>query len=104
MSTSPAPNISHGQNNEFVQISGVVAAKRYVPSRFNARSSANDGTLILYNSYTGAISGFPAKVRPEVERLLHKEGFNAVLAGLPQFQLVSRNKLPRKTVRLATQE
>jgi|SwirhisoilCB3_FD_contig_31_16757796_length_1612_multi_6_in_0_out_0_1 uncharacterized protein len=85
MSTSPAPNISHGQNNEFVQISGVVAAKRYVPSRFNARSSANDGTLILYNSYTGAISGFPAKVRPEVERLLHKEGFNAVLAGLPQY-------------------
>jgi hypothetical protein len=83
MSTSSAPSISHG--NKFVQISGVVAPKRYVPSRFNARSSAKDGTLILYNSYSGAISGFPAKVRPEVERLLHKEGFHAVLTGLPQY-------------------
>src|SRR6478609_11675764 len=80
-----APNNCNMPDNELVQIAGVVPPKHYVPSRFNARSSAKDGTLILYNSYTGAISGFPAKVRDQVERLLHKEGFHGTLAGLSQY-------------------
>jgi uncharacterized protein len=80
-----APNNSTMPGNELVQIAGIVSPKHYVPSRFNARSSAKDGTLILYNSYTGAISGFPAKVRDQVERLLHKEGFQGTLTGLSQY-------------------
>lgn len=72
-------------SNDFVQISGMKTVKHYVPSRFNARSTINDGTLVLYNSYSGAISGFPATSRAEVENLLHKEGFRGSLEGLSQY-------------------
>jgi len=73
------------QQSDFVQISGLAQPKHFVPSRFNARSLAKDGTLILYNSFTGAISGFPAKVRSEVESLLRKEGIRANLQGLAHY-------------------
>lgn len=84
----PSSSTSETQNEhkgEFVQISGATLPKWYVPSRFNARSSAKDGTLILYNSYTGAISGFPQTARSEIEQLLQKQGFHGRLEGLSQY-------------------
>jgi hypothetical protein len=56
----------------------------WTPSRFNARSDSKDGVLILYNSYTGSFSGFPAKLRDEVEARLHKNGFSGRSEGLTQ--------------------
>jgi uncharacterized protein len=39
---------------------------RWVPSRYNARTVGEDGRLILWNTYTGAISVFQAKDRDRV--------------------------------------
>lgn len=50
-------------------------AKRWVPSRFNAISQVEDGSLILYNSYTGAIASFSAEEKPEILPMLKREGY-----------------------------
>jgi len=47
-------------------------AKRWVPSRFNAISQVEDGSLILYNSYTGAIASFSAEEKPEILPMLKR--------------------------------
>ncbi len=52
---------------------------RWVPSRFNARATTPDGVLVLYNSYTGAVSGFPPQYAEKVCELLASEGFVAGL-------------------------
>ncbi len=41
-----------------------------VPSQFNAHTVTSDGTLVVWNSYTNAFSGFPPDARSLVERLL----------------------------------
>ena len=40
--------------------------ERYVASRFNARTVGDDGRLILWNTYTGAVSVFKARDRERV--------------------------------------
>lgn len=37
-----------------------VVNDKWIPSRFNVRARADDGTLLLYNSYTGAMGGVPS--------------------------------------------
>lgn len=49
--------------------------QRWVPSRFNARTTRDDGALILYNSFTGVINILPAPIVPRVLELLHRRGF-----------------------------
>ncbi|WP_438448523.1 radical SAM protein [Gorillibacterium sp. sgz5001074] len=44
--------------------------KQMVPSRFNALTEADDGGVILYNSYTGAIVTFSAEERANVTAVL----------------------------------
>jgi uncharacterized protein len=68
-----------------VQITGAVSSKRWVPSRFNARTDVEGGTLLVYNSYTGAFSGFPSSSRQAVEDRLHKDGFVGPLEGLTKY-------------------
>lgn len=55
--------------------------QRWVPSRFNARTTRDDGSLILYNSYTGVINILPPHLVPRVTELLRRQGFE--LAGEP---------------------
>lgn len=46
----------------------------WVPSRFNSRTRHPDGRLILWNTYTGAISVFKPKQIEAVESLLTRKG------------------------------
>ncbi len=78
-------------------VSLVGASASWVPSRFNARSQAPDGTLILYNSYTGAFSGFPSKLRGQVEALLHRNGFRGRCEGLTKYLSERGYLVPRGT-------
>lgn len=59
--------------------------RKWVPSQFNARTTAPDGTLVLWNSYSHAFSGFPPEARPQVEPLLHRRGFTAPPTGLTKY-------------------
>jgi uncharacterized protein len=91
MSTSSAlsgpsrPNPTPSHQSDLVQIDGIAPVKEWVPSRFNARTISEDGSLILYNSYTGAFSAVPSHSRDQVERLLHKNGSRAKPEGLVKY-------------------
>lgn len=47
-----------------------MSPNRWVPSRFNAMTEAEDGGVILYNSYTGAIVCFSPEEREDVAAVL----------------------------------
>lgn len=53
---------------------------RWVASRFNAISKAENGELILYNSYTGGIASFSVEEKIEVLQVL-RNGFTGDLTG-----------------------
>ncbi|MDP4085917.1 MAG: radical SAM protein [Bacillota bacterium] len=56
-----------------------MSTKRWVPSRFNAISKMENGELVLYNSYTGAIASISAEEKSEVMSALKKEGITGNL-------------------------
>jgi uncharacterized protein len=56
-----------------------------VPSRFNARAADSEGALLLWNTYTGALSVFPKEQRSAVEHRLAKSGFAGPLDPLSQY-------------------
>ncbi|HEY7402080.1 MAG TPA: radical SAM protein [Candidatus Angelobacter sp.] len=58
---------------ELVQIETSTPVK-LVPSRYNARAVTGDGSLVLWNSYSGSMSRFGSGLRPQVEQLLGREG------------------------------
>jgi len=79
-------NDGHRSDPEkLVQIQGVLPLRQWVPSRYNARTICDDGTLVLYNSYTGAFSGFPAASRKQVEVLLRQTGTTGRCEGLVKY-------------------
>lgn len=47
---------------------------KYVPSKFNALSHTDDGSLILYNSYSGAIVNFSSEEKEDVMNCLKVTG------------------------------
>jgi uncharacterized protein len=59
-----------------------VSNKKWVPSRFNAISRSDDGELILYNSYTGAIASFDGEEQPIVMQALKRQGVEGELTPL----------------------
>lgn len=71
--------------------------EEWVPSRFNARTTHPDGRLILWNTYTGAISVFKPGQREAVERLLARKGFLGEAAGIAKY-LADRGFIVRKEV------
>jgi len=50
--------------------------KKYIPSRFNAISHSDDGELILFNSYTGAIVAFTKEEEQTVNSILNGENID----------------------------
>lgn len=58
---------------------------RYVPSRYNVRADAQDGRLIVWNSYKRSFSVFGADQREVIEALLSKKGFEADLTGIVKY-------------------
>ncbi|HEY6392588.1 MAG TPA: radical SAM protein, partial [Bryobacteraceae bacterium] len=79
-----AASISPATAN-LVHIDGVSEPVSFVPSRFNARTTAPDGTLVLYNSFTGAFTGFPGRLTEQVERLLSQTGFRSPVKGITKY-------------------
>jgi len=55
---------------------------RWRASRFNVQASAPDGGLVLWNTFCGAMSSFPAAQRDRVRALLTQRPFEAKAAGL----------------------
>ncbi len=51
-----------------------MTTNRWLPSRFNAISKADNGEMILYNSYTGAIAAISPEEKQSVFAALKKEG------------------------------
>src|SRR4028119_206013 len=58
---------------------------RWVPSRFNARTVGDDGRVLLWNTYTGAVSAFAAQHREEVLALLSPDGTSEPLGKLGEY-------------------
>ncbi len=85
MAVSPLdrnPSASTGSN--LVQL-GYAPKPRWVPSRYNARTVAEDGRLILWNTFTGSISAFPAKDREAVLQRLSPKGLNSPLDKVSEY-------------------
>jgi uncharacterized protein len=62
-----------------------VEIQDWLPSQFNARTTAPDGTLVLWNSYSNAFSGFPPQAIAQVEPLLTRKGFRGPKSGLTKY-------------------
>ena len=72
--------------------------QEWVPSRYNARTVHPDGRLILWNTYTGAISVFTPEQRAPIEALLsRKRGLSGEPEGLAKY-LSDRGFLIRREV------
>jgi uncharacterized protein len=82
-------------SSPLVTIQGIEPEKQWVPSRFNARATTEDGTLILYNSYLGTYSCFPQAMREEVLSKLSKKGFTARQEGLTKYLYERGYLVPR---------
>lgn len=53
----------------------------WIPSRYNIRAVTEDGRLILWNTFRGSMSVFPAAQRATLEAFLSKKGFTAQAEG-----------------------
>ncbi|MGC9293038.1 MAG: radical SAM protein [Acidobacteriaceae bacterium] len=63
------------------------APRRYRPSRFNARTSTEDGRLVLYNSFTGNICVLPVASVSDAGRYLSRAGAAGPLDKLGEYLL-----------------
>jgi len=57
------------------------------PSRFNAHTTAPDGSIILYNTYSGHCCVFPPKGTASVRRYLSQRGFEGTLDQVGEYLL-----------------
>jgi uncharacterized protein len=64
---------------------GPAGAVRLVPSRYNVRARAEDGRLVVWNTFKNTINVFQAGQREAVERLLSRRGFAAKLTGMVKY-------------------
>ena len=60
---------------------------RWVPSRYNVRATADDGRLILWNTFRGSLSVFRPEQAPQVLGLLGRQGITARKEGLVAYLL-----------------
>lgn len=58
---------------------------RWLPSRFNIRARTEDGSLVLWNSFRGAMSVFGPEQRETVEQMIARQGFSAPAEGLVKY-------------------
>ncbi|HEX6745972.1 MAG TPA: radical SAM protein [Longimicrobium sp.] len=76
---------------------GYTPGQRWVPSRYNARTVVEDGRLILWNTFTGAISVFGARDADRVLAWLDSGGSRGKLDSTGEY-LHRRGYLVRDTV------
>jgi len=70
---------------KLVQIQGIKKS-HWVPSRYNARATNEDGSIVIWNTYTGAMNVFASKDRAGLDKLLrNRRGFIGELKGLSKY-------------------
>jgi uncharacterized protein len=82
----PVEPLVVSNRDALVQIDGLKQVV-YMPSRFNAHTTAKDGTLLLYNSFTGHRCGLPSRTASRAARYLSKEGVPGPLDKMGQYLL-----------------
>ncbi|WP_420128813.1 radical SAM protein [Longimicrobium sp.] len=96
MQTSPLDRDPSVRQPSLVKL-GYTPKARWVPSRYNARTVGHDGRLILWNTYTGAISVFQPKDRDRVLAALSVSGVEEPLGSTASY-LVRRGYLVTSSV------
>lgn len=92
-----SPFEAPGAAPRLVQLQGP-QREEWQPSRFNARTRHPDGRMVLWNTYTGAISVFKPGQIATVESLLsRKKGFSGEPTGMAKY-LSDRGFLVRREV------
>jgi uncharacterized protein len=69
---------------DLVQIKPLATKQYWEASKYNVRTTADDGSYVLWNSYTGAISAFNPQQRQGVQALL-KEGYTGEPKGVVKY-------------------
>ena len=87
MDSRAATEEATSSDPQLVSIACSLPTIRVRPSQFNARTVAKDGTLLLFNSFSGAFSGLPPHARAKAEALLHREGCMIEQTGLAKYML-----------------
>ena len=67
-----------------VQITPLKSTK-WVRSRFTAKATTEDGEVILWNTYTGAVNVFQPEFKATIEKLLTNQGFTGELTGMSKY-------------------
>ncbi|MFL6198850.1 MAG: radical SAM protein [Thermoanaerobaculia bacterium] len=83
LQTVPLENNAHGNEDAWVS------------SRFTMRARATDGRLVLWNSYTGAISVFRSDQYGAIESMLSRQGVEGKPEGILKY-MVDRGFLVKK--------
>lgn len=82
---SPLDSVTSQSPASLVQLRGM-KKNHWVPSRYNARASNEEGSLILWNTYTGTMNVFKGKDIAGVDKLLRdQQGFVGELKGLAKY-------------------
>ena len=69
---------------DLVQIKPAPKRQQWVPSRYNLRTTGEDGNYIVWNSYTGAISIFKPQQRQAIQALL-SSGYTGEPKGIVKY-------------------
>jgi uncharacterized protein len=69
---------------DLVQIKSAAKKTQWVSSRYNLRTTGHDGSYIVWNSYSGAISVFKPQQRPAVQALLNS-GYTGEPKGIVKY-------------------
>lgn len=77
-------DIQETPQSNLVQITPLKSTA-WVRSRFTAKATTEDGEIILWNTYTGAVNVFPPEHKLAIEKLLTNKGFSGELAGIAKY-------------------
>jgi uncharacterized protein len=61
------------------------SSTKWIPSRFNARASTTDGSIVLWNVYSNRMSVFKPHLAPRVVEALSRQGIEGAAEGLIKF-------------------
>lgn len=81
---------------DLVQIKPLVTKLQWVASKYNLRTTSEDGRYVLWNSYTGAICVFKPQQRKGVQALL-KEGYTGEPKGVVRYLTDNGFLVPKGT-------
>ena len=81
---------------DLVQIKPLATKLQWEGSRYNLRTTAEDGSYVLWNSYTGAICVFKPQQRRGVQALL-KEGYTGEPKGVVKYLVDNGFLVPKGT-------